>query len=466
MNDFKDRKITVAGLGVHGGAAGNIRWLYEQGAELTVTDIKSATELQVTIDTLRDLPGITWVLGEHRERDFTTADMVLRNPALRRNNPYLLAARQAGVPIEMDSSLFFKYSPTKHIIGVTGSKGKTSTTHSIAALMNLTFAQVAVVGVEGTSPLAVLPQLTPESLVVFELSSWRLEAMAEYNLSPHTSVVTSIYHDHLNTYDSFSEYVETKKTIVRYQPTDGLAFYNYDNEDVRLWAADPQLQGRKAWYSMQHPIPGDGIFVQRNSVVVTTSGKGTNLFSLDVLPRRARHEQRNILPAIYLAFTHGVPVASIANQLAQLPRLPHRLELIATINKVRYINDSAATIPEATIAAVQSIERQPLVLILGGNDKKLTFETLAKTLTNADIRALIFLPGDASIQQQREILGAYKHPPQIYQAPTMEEAVATASACAESGFTILLSPGATSFGSFANEFDRGDQFRAAVSKLQ
>ncbi len=463
MKNFHGQRITVAGVGAHGGAIGNIRWLHSGGAQLTVTDLKPADQLRESLQELQDLPHITWVLGEHREQDFTEADMVVRNPAMPRNSKYLLAARAAKVPIEMDSSLFFKYSPTKNIIGVTGSKGKTTTTLAIAHLLKLVHPQVATVGVEGTSPLAALPGLTKKDIVVFELSSWRIEALAEHQLSPHTAVITSLYRDHLNTYDSFEDYIATKKSLIAEQTSQDRVLLNFDDPLVRQWSADTVAAVK--WYSMAGDIPGDGICVQRGNIVVYQGGKSATLFPVNSLPFTSAHQQRNLLPALYLAFCNNVRVDSLRQHISHLKNPAHRLEFVREVKGVRYINDSASTIPEASMAALDAFPNDHVVLIAGGSDKKLKFASFAHHLPHTRVRAIVLLPGNATPQLSREIQGAYGTPPPLVEVDSMEEAVRQATRQAKPGDIVLLSPGATSFGLFNHEFDRGNQFRKIVESL-
>lgn len=460
---FRGKRITVAGLGQHGGALGNIKWLHEQGAKLTVTDLKSTAELEPALTALKDLTDITWVLGEHREADFVNAQMILRNPAMPRDSKYLAAARHAGVPIEMDSSLFLKYSPTKNVVGITGSKGKTTTGNAIAQLLSLVYANIALVGTEGTSPLAQLSTLHHQDLAVFELSSWRLEAMEEHEISPSIAVVTSIYEDHLNTYDSFDHYVETKKAIVRFQGVDDLALLNYDDPQVRQWSL--KRQGRVAWFSLSPDIPGDGICVEHGMVTIIRGRDYIPLFPVTAIPVAHEHLRRNILPAIYLAFNCGARVDSIQFHLKHLTTLRHRLEHIRDFNDVSYINDSAATIPEATIAALKALKNKSLVLILGGGDKRLRFTELADETARANIRGYIFLPGTATNRIFTAIEAAHRAKPPMHLAESMDEAVQQAAELAQPGDIVLLSPGATSFDLFKHEFDRGDKFKDAVMKL-
>ena len=454
------------GLGVHGGAAGNIRWLAEQGAQLTVTDLKTRQELASTLQELRDLPDITWALGEHREADFVQTDMVIRNPAVPRTSEFLQLARAHDVPVEMDSSLFLKYSPTSNVIGVTGSKGKSSTTTFTAKLMQLKHDNVVSLGVEGTSPLASIDTLRPDGVAVFELSSWRLEALGEHGLSPSTAIVTSLYHDHLNTYDSYEHYVATKKALVKNQRVNDRALLNYDDAEVREWAGE--IESRVFWYSLADSIPGPGICVVRGVISVDTANPLTGiipLFPAADVPLQSNHELRNALPGIYLAWCSGVRPESIRLHVQQLETLSHRLEQVQVVNAVTYINDSAATIPDATVAALRSLRDRHLVLILGGSDKRLTFDQLARELTYSRIRGIVFLPGTATDTMQAEIAGQYRVPPKIEHAQSMPDAVRRAHRLAHEHDVVLLSPGATSFGLFKHEFDRGEKFKEAVQGL-
>lgn len=463
MKPLEGKHITVAGVGTHGGAVGNIRWLVEQGAHLTVTDLKSADDLVDSVKSLRDLTDIQWVLGEHRQEDFTAADMILRNPAMPRHSPYLEAARAAKIPIEMDSSLFFKYSPTKNIIGVTGSKGKTTATLAIAHLLKLVFPHVATIGVESTSPLAALSQLTERDIAVFELSSWRIEALQEHALSPHTAVVTSLYRDHLNTYESFEEYIDMKRALIAYQGPHDRVLLNYDDQLLRQWGGS--TPGSVTWFSLGSRIPGNGIFISRNMITVTLNNRSTGLFSIKHLPYTSAHQRRNLLPALYLAFCNNVRIDSIRQHIARFKKPQHRLESVRILQGVEYVNDSAATIPDATIAALDAYSDKHIVLIAGGSDKKLNFTELARRLPNLRLRGIIFLPGNATTDLMREIRGAYVSCPPLVEVKNMAEAVGEARQLAHSGDVVLLSPGATSFGLFKHEFDRGAQFRKIVEAL-
>lgn len=464
MISLNGKRVTVMGLGLHGGALGNIRWLVEQGAQVTVTDLKSAEELKSTVEKLKGLAGVELVLGEHQEKDFTDTDMVLRNPAVPRTSKYLMLAKDAGVPIEMDSSLFFEFCLSKNIIGVTGSKGKTTTAVFIAELLKAQFPQTVAVGVDGISPLGELKNIQPDSPVVFELSSWRLEALDEKKISPSLAVVTSIYRDHLNTYSSYEDYIETKKVIAKHQKPPDRVLLNADDTILRRW--DNSLPGKVFWYSLGEDLPGDGIFIKDGMVRQREAGHEGELLEWRGGSLPGEHTQRNLLPAILIAHWYGISAEQLEVELRRLKPLPHRLEVVRELDGVTYINDSAATMPDATIAALKSLNDKTVVHIVGGSDKELLFEELADAEKQAKLRALIWLPGTATARMQEIFKKAGLDVAPWLDASSMNEAVAAARDAAQAGDTVLLSPGATSFGLFQHEFDRGNQFRAAVLSLK
>lgn len=465
MASLEGKKVTVMGLGLHGGALGTIQWLRRQKAIITVTDVKSDQQLHQTLEQLRAYPEITFVLGQHREQDFTSADLIIRNPAVPRTSKFLQLANEAGVPVEMDSSLFFAYCPSRTIIGITGSKGKSTATHVIAHLLQLCYPQTVTVGIDGRSPLGALEHVTADSLVVFELSSWRLEALAPKNMSPPTAVVTALYQDHLNTYDSYDHYIDTKKVIIRYQHARDRALLNADDILLRSW--EREIAGQLYWFSLNGSLPagGEGIYVSRGEIYVRLQRESYSLFPISSLPFASDHARRNTLPGILLGFLNNIPIASIELQVRNLEGLAHRLEKVRTLNAVTYINDSAATMPDATIAALKALRHHHLVHILGGSDKKLNFEQLARAEAQARLRALVFLPGDATDRIKRQIGGEFGNLPPTHDASSMVEAVSLAQRAAKPGDYVLLSPAATSFGLFQHEFDRGNQFKEAVNNL-
>src|SRR3989344_1080548 len=511
---FQGKHVLVLGLGLHGGAIGTITWLAKQGAIISVSDAKTKEDLVSSIQKLKDIPNISYYFGNQDDLDFAKIDLIIRNPGVPRNAPILDRARKQNISIEMDSSLFFAYSDSKDIIGITGSKGKTTASAAISAVMNAIDSETITVGVDGISPLGALTPLTPASglgplperergttgatfPVVFELSSWRLEALQEKMISPHIAVVTSMYKDHLNTYKSFEEYIDTKKQIIRNQTTEDIAILNADDEKIRTWEND--VRGALYWFSLKplkeheqgiwikdrkiftNPFSPIGEKVPRKSgrmradhnstTALTPSlsqrwerGNTQAICSVSDIPPTSPHDLRNKLPAILIGILHGADIPLIITALQNAPAPAHRLQFVRTLDGVRYVNDSSATMPDATIAAIESFQEKPLILILGGSDKALEFQELAQTVaSHNNIKHIIWLPGTAT-RNMKALVSMQTHA-KHYDASTMNNAVKTAHSLTRPGDTVLLSPGATSFGLFLHEFDRGDAFIRAVEKL-
>jgi UDP-N-acetylmuramoylalanine--D-glutamate ligase len=455
--DFSEKKVTVMGLGVHGGGLGTVKWLYKQGSQVTVTDLRDEKELTVQIKEISDLRNIKLVFGEHKEEDFINADIIIRNPAVPRNSKYLQLAKGAGATIEMDSSIFFNQFCKENIIGVTGSKGKTTTAQAIAQILDITD-----VGTEGSSPLEKLDDKNLSEEAVFELSSWRLEALNDQKISPATAILTSIYKDHLNTYESFSEYKEIKKSIIKYQEDKDIAIFNVDDDELKIWAEEKK--NNAFGYSMEDR-GFNGIFIQNENVVTRIDGKETTVMAKTDIPLKHTHEIRNILPGILLAVLRNTDNNEIQKKVKSIVALPHRMETVRTHNGVEYINDSASTMPDATIAALQSLSEKNIVHIVGGNDKKLDWKQWAKEESKAKVKEIIWLPGNASEIMQTTYAkegGTIKGK----NVDSMQQAVELATKVAKENDVVLLSPAATSFGSFKNEFDRGNIFRDCVNALK
>jgi len=225
--NFTGKRVLIMGLGLQGGGVGVARFFAEKGAKVTVTDLKTKEELASSIKSLSDLP-LAYVLGKHREEDFKNADLVIRNPDVDKNSPYLEIAREHGAIVEMDESLFLRlWQKKENIIGVTGTRGKTTTTHLIGMILKQAGLPILLGGnLRGIATLSLLDKATPETKIVLELSSWQLQGLDWNKLSPHIAVITNIYPDHLNRYKNMKDYIADKKIIFRYQKEKDLLVLN------------------------------------------------------------------------------------------------------------------------------------------------------------------------------------------------------------------------------------------------
>ncbi|MCD6471402.1 UDP-N-acetylmuramoyl-L-alanine--D-glutamate ligase, partial [bacterium] len=230
--NLKNKKVLVMGLGLIGGGVDIVKWLNKNGAEIIVTDLKSKEELKSSIKKLEGIP-IEFVLGQHRKSDFRNVDLVIKNSSIPDDSFYLKVSRSKNIPIETDISLFFKLWNRKSIIGITGTKGKSTTANLVYRILKLANFNVRLAGNIGKSPLRYLGKITKDAKFVLELSSWQLRSLRKEKISPHISVITNIFPDHLNYYKKLSSYIADKKLIFNFQSENDWLVLNYENKSLR-----------------------------------------------------------------------------------------------------------------------------------------------------------------------------------------------------------------------------------------
>lgn len=462
---FKGKRVTVFGIGLNRGALATIRFLIESGAkEVIATDIKTKDDLAPTLKELSVYKNITYVLGQHRSEDFTHVDMVVKNPIIPWTNEYIKLALEHKIPVEMDASLFVRLN-RQPMIGITGTKGKTTTSSLIAHILEKSGQKIVRAGISQIGFLDVLRKAVHDATVVAELSSWRLSSLATHSYSPHIAVVTNIHPDHLNYYKKMSAYVADKTAIFRYQKKDDIVVLNYDNPGTREFAL--QAKGRVVWFS-EHSLPtGDGVFVRNGSVYERTASEERELFPWPKAHLLGEHNRSNILAAVAVACLEGVKESDIVSALGSFAGVPHRLEFVGEKAGVKFYNDTAATMPEAAMAGIRSFAG-PVVLIAGGADKAFEYTELAHVFAT-EPKSVILLKGTATEKllplMEKAALASGRTEATFPVVSSMEDALRIASDEATEGDVVLLSPGVASFGLFQNEFDRGDQFRAGVKRL-
>jgi UDP-N-acetylmuramoylalanine--D-glutamate ligase len=460
--DLDRKRVLVMGLGIHGGGVGVVRFLARRGALVTVTDLRNADQLRSSLDSLAGLP-VRYVLGEHRAADFRSADLVIRNPAVPRESLYLQIARAAGVAITMEMPLFFQLCPGP-ILGITGTKGKTTTTLLTGAMLRQEHPDTVVAGNLRVSALEALPRISADTPVVLELSSWQLEGLGEAQISPQYACVTNISPDHLNRYNGMAAYAEAKQQLFRWQRPDGVVILNHDDDAAVAGWAD-MAPGEVGWFGARtSEWPGG----DTRAVTYDDSGVwqgGELICRADEIALTGRHNLANVAAAAALAGRFGVSSTAIRAAVQAFSGVEHRLELVRTLAGVRYINDTAATSPAAGIAAIQSFDA-PIILIAGGADKKLPFDQLARVAL-ARVKAIILLEGTATAGLAQALRSAAPADAQPILGPfdNFARAITAARALAADGDVVLLSPGCASFGMFVNEFQRGEAFRRIVNEL-
>lgn len=458
---FKGKRITVFGIGLNGGALGAIEFLLQAGArEIIATDIRNREELLPTLEKLKKYKNITYVLGQHRPEDFTHIDMVVKTPGIPWTNEYIKRAREKNIPVETDASLFFQMMKNK-TVAVTGTRGKSTTAALIAHILEQGGKSVVRVGINQIGFLSELPKITPESIIVAELSSWRLSSLRTLKWRPIVSVVTNLFPDHQNYYKSMEAYAHDKQVILEFQQEIDNTVLNFDHGAVREWGT--LTKAKKYFFSKEGAVLENGIGLANGEVVEYINNESKVLFPLSTPFLVGEHNKANILAGIAATRILGLSAEKIQKALITFRGLPHRFELVTKKNDIAYINDTAATSPDALVAALETLST-PIVLIAGGADKNFDFTALASVMYEKAKGIILFKgTGTEKLLPLLEKIAKEKAEDRVFPVvSSMRDAVTLAEENAEAGDNILLSPGMASFGVFKNEFDRGEQFCQVV----
>ncbi|MFH1112126.1 MAG: UDP-N-acetylmuramoyl-L-alanine--D-glutamate ligase [Patescibacteria group bacterium] len=451
-----DKNVLLVGLGLQGGGVSTVKWLVKQGAKVTVTDLKTKKQLTKSLQALKNLP-ITYQLGKHPLNILQGKDLIVQNPGVPNEAPLIKKALAGRLPIENEASLFFKACPAP-IMAVTGSKGKSTVVAWLGKIFSLYNKRTIIAGnIKDRLMLEELVRIKSNTPVILELSSWHLEGLARWRLSPDFALITNILPDHMNRYPNFSDYVQAKENIYRFQKPNDIVILNYDNQATRKLSS--HVPSDLFCYSTS-PMVTNGCYLKKGFAWCRINKKSKKLFNISIIKLVGHHNLENALAAATLSFIAGVPIKYIKQGISEFKGLHSRLELIASQNGVKYYNDTTATVPDATQAALNSFINIPITLIAGGSDKNLSYRILAKKIVQR-VNYLILLPGTASAKLLKELTAKYK----VQIVPNMRQAVKYAAKITPKGGVVLMSPAAASFGLFINEWDRGEQFIKAVKSL-
>ncbi|MCC7004619.1 UDP-N-acetylmuramoyl-L-alanine--D-glutamate ligase [Candidatus Nomurabacteria bacterium] len=439
-NYFKDKKVTIMGLGLLGRGLGDTKFLAEQGAEIIVTDLKKEADLKTSLQKLKNFKNIKYVLGEHRLEDFRNRDFILKAAGVPLDSPFVDEARKNNILIEMSSSLFVKLSGIK-TIGITGTRGKSTVTHLLYEIiknhLKKTKSKVFLGGnVKGVSTLEYLNKVKKDDVVVLELDSWQLQGFGESRISPNISVFTNIMVDHMNYYkNDMDKYLDDKANIFKYQ-----------KKGDSLIVGEEVFQTIKEKYGKQI----------KSKIIVA---KVKNLPKDLKIELKGNHNLQNISLAVEAARALEIGDEIIFKTVADFQGVPGRLEFLREYKGVKIYNDTTATTPDATLAGLKALSvNKNVVLIMGGADKKLDMSNLVKQLPKY-CKKVVLLPGTGT--DKLNISGNF-----FEKSTNLDEAVKMALKNIRKGDIVLLSPAFASFGLFKNEFDRGDQFIKIVKKLK
>ncbi len=442
------------GLGLFGGGVGVARFLAKQGAQVTITDLRPPSQLAESIQALSSLT-LTLHLGGHTDADFTDTDIVVVNPAVPPDSPYLESARRAGVRLDSEMNIFLSVCRAR-TIGVTGSNGKTTTTALVGEMLKASGRRVWVGGNIGVSLLDQVDAMKEDDIAVLEISSFQLDMLDWGGVSPTTCVVTNLCENHLDRHGTMERYAAAKRRIFAFQKTDELTVLNRDDREVAGWAS--RCPGRVAFFSRNGRVESgaflsDGIFRRAGKEEVETAvcPAGEALIP-------GWFNQENILAAICAAAEHGAKPGDMARAIRSFRGVEHRLEYVAQIGGVKYYNDSIATNPRSTQAALDALEGS-IVLIAGGYDKKLSLGEFSRVIAHR-CKALV-LVGETAPAIARLVEAEHGACP-MTMCTAFDEAVEAARGLANEGDTVLLSPACASFDMFRNFAERGNRFKELV----
>jgi UDP-N-acetylmuramoylalanine--D-glutamate ligase len=474
---FDGQRATVVGLAREGTALA--RFLAERGATVTVTDRKERKALKDKLAALEGLP-IRYRLGGHPEAVFQ-ADIVFLSPGVPFDSPLAEEARRRGIPLSNETRLFTRLCPAR-IVGITGSSGKTTTTALVGDMLKRSHpGRVWVGGNIGQPLVGCLDEIHPDDGVVMELSSFQLELFGPWEVevrnsgpmydpcgwSPPVAAILNITPNHLDRHRTLEAYTAAKREIIAHQKPGDVAVLGFDNAVTRGLARG--CPGRVIFFGTVAPrkTPPEawGAFLGekkgQETLMVRLDDRAHPICHTGELRLRGRHNVENVLAACAIASSAGASLEALRAAATTFEGLPHRLELVRELHGVRYYNDSIATSPERTVAAMHSFD-EPILLLAGGRDKHLPWGEFAQLARQKARHVIIFGEATPIIQRAMQAVSGRC---QVHLAATLQVATELAASLAQPGDVVLLSPGGTSFDAFTDFEERGERFKELVQGL-
>lgn len=459
IEDMKDKSIVLLGLGQEGLATLSFLRKCFPGKRFGLADGASFEKLTIEArELIRGEDPSAVHLGPDYLSCLSGYEVIVKSPGIPRSLPLLRQALHAGKRITSHTELFFADCPGM-IIGITGTKGKSTTSSLMHAILTAGGIDSFLVGNIGIPPLTLLDQARPDSVFVYELSSHQLDGLSR---SPHIAVVLNVVPEHLDYYESFSQYVLAKQNITRFQSGEDYLVYNAAFPIPRRFA--DESAARKIPFSMEE-MPEPGCFIDDGNVVFCPEeGKRDRVLRVAQVPLLGGFNLQNVLPAVAVSRLLGVPVEAIVGAVGDFKSLPHRLELVGRFFGITFYDDALATIPEATIGALDALGADVETILLGGFERHLDFSGLARRILAGGVKNLILFPTTGrriweAITAERENASGL---PRCFFVTDMAEGVSVAYRHTRSGKICLHSPASPSFGLFANYRERGGLFKQYV----
>jgi len=449
--EVKGKRVLVVGLGKSGVASA--QFLHQRGARVTASDAKAEDDLRADIRTLLDL-GVTVETGGHGERTFRQQDLIVVSPGVPTNVPLLVQARAMGIPVIGEIELASRFLKG-HIVAITGSNGKTTTTSLAGDVIAWGGYESQVGGNIGTAAISLVVDATDDTYNVLEVSSFQLETIQRFH--PEIAVVLNVTPDHLDRHGSFDQYFAAKKRIFENQSRTDYAILNADDEQAARMAHGGGIQSQVRWFSRKKEVT-QGAFVRDGRIFHRDDSGEHEIMPASEVPLKGAHNLENVLAAVSIGMIIPCEPHRIRAAVKEFKAVEHRLEYVATINGVQFYNDSKATNVDATIKALESFPAN-IHVILGGKDKGSPYTVLNPLLRERVKR--VYTIGAAAAKIEKEIAVAAE----IVHADTLGVAVRRAFEGAVPGDIVLLAPACASFDQFQSYEHRGRVFKDLVQAL-
>lgn len=454
---WSGKHVIILGGARQGQAAGS--WLARHGAIVTINDRRPVGEMTAARQALADLP-ITWVLGEHPVELLDAADLVCLSGGVPMTNPIVAEATRRGIALTNDTQIFMEIVPCP-TVGITGSAGKTTTTTLVGEMARIAYGDRVYVGGNIGNPLLNhVDGMKPDDLAILEISSFQLEQM---NRSPETAAILNITPNHLDRHGTMQAYTAAKRRVLDFQHEGNSAVLC--REDAGAWEARGAVHGRMLSFGFGSlPDGQDGTMLRQERLEIRQGNVTIPLITRHEVQLRGDHNVLNYLAAFAIGSAAGLPLEAMQRAARTFRGVAHRLEFVREHRGIKWYNDSIATAPERTMAALRSFD-EPIVLLLGGRDKDLPWEDLATFCRQRVDHVILF--GEAAEKIWRvfnnQVPG--EHLMTIERCAGLEEAVQAAARTASAGDIVLLAPGGTSFDEFRDFEERGERFCQWVSEL-
>ena len=456
-SNWSGKRVLILGAARQGLALA--RWLSIHGAQVTLSDSRSADELRIARESLAELP-IEWALGGHPLELLDSTDVLCLSGGVPLTLPIVAEALKRGIPLSNDSQIFMEVVPCK-TIGITGSAGKTTTTTLVGRMAATAYGDKAHIGGNIGDPLINhVDQMDSKDLAILELSSFQLDQM---NISPNIAAILNVTPNHLDRHGTMEAYTLAKARILDFQSKTDVAILGRD--DKGAWSLRNRVKGKLLTFSLHELEEGlDGAYFHDGLLNLRDGNAYLPLILREKIAIRGDHNVLNVLAAFTIGHAAGFPLDVMLEAVEEFQGVEHRLEFVRELHGIRWYNNTIATAPERTIAAIRSFD-EPIVLLLGGRDKDLPWEDLIQLANERVDHIVLFGEAAEKIEKTIEQLGPSPKRFTLARADGLQAAVQLAADVAQAGDVVLLSPGGTSFDEFKDFAERGERFRTWVREL-